>query len=303
MSFHVCAVCPRRSRQQEAVMPRAKSKQKQKPPAWWIERQRAVARMRDAQATRERDGLRKRYQSDLLQFWRRCADARCRRKRTCKGEPDGCLGRGLAAMSGPDREWLRGAIMATVKGARSLEELVRGTGEEIAAARCAKPMDVQGLAACLTQLLAEPAGASALPQGDEQADGEACVVVSKRKRPASPGTEADMVEWSPVIGSSVDPVRAAALPPPADAPLAFAKPKRLRFGGARSARAGPASPGPADAVPAGPPQPGPPPAIEPWQAWCDDEGRLHMPDPAAVRERFRMLTRDEIQQRMRAYGA
>jgi hypothetical protein len=302
MSFHVCAVMPRAARQQEAVMPRAKYKPKQKPAAWWIERQRAVVRMRDAQATRELEGQRLRYQSDLLQFWCRCADARCRRNRTCKGDPDGCLGRGLAAMSARDREWLRGAIMATVKGAGSLEELVRGTGEEIAAARSAKPMDIQVLADCLAQLLAEPAGASALPQCDE-AGGEAGVVVSERQSPASPGTEADMVEWSPMIGSSVDPVRGAPLPPPADAPLAFAKPKRLRFGGARSARAGPASPGPADAGPAGLPQPGPPPGIEPWQAWCDDEGRLHMPDPAAVNERFRMLTRDEIQQRMRAYGA
>jgi hypothetical protein len=266
------------------MMPRTK----QKSAAWWIERRRAVARTQDALRMREREGQRLRYQSDLLQFWRRCADARCRRKRTCKGDPDGCLGRGLAAMSGQDREWLRGAIVATVKGAGTMEELVRGTGEAIAAARCAKPMDIQELAAWLAQLLAEPAGASALPQGDEQADGEACVVVSKRKRPASPGTEADTVEWSPVIGSSVDPVRAAALPPPADA---------------ATARAGPASPGPADAVPAGPPPPGPPPGIEPWQAWCDDEGRLHMPDPTAVKERFRMLTWDEIQQRMRAYGA
>jgi hypothetical protein len=267
------------------MMPRPK----QKSAAWWIERRRAVARTQEALAMREREGLRKRYQSDLLQFWRRCPDAPCRRKRTCKGDPDGCLARGLAAMSGQDREWLRGAIMATVKGARTMEELVLGTGEAIAAARRAKPMDIQELATWLkTQLLAEPAGASALPQCDEQADGEACVVVSKRKSPASPGTEAGTIEWSPMTGSSVDPVRAAALPPPADAP---------------AARAGPASPGPADAVPAGSPQPGPPPGIEPWQAWCDDDGRLHMPDPAAVNERFRMLTWDEIQQRMRAYGA
>jgi hypothetical protein len=266
------------------MMPRTK----QKSAAWWIERRRAVARTQEALRMRERAGQRLRYQSDLLQFWRCCPDARCRRKRTCKGDPDGCLGRGLAAMSAQDREWLRGAIMATVKGAGSLEELVRGTGEEIAAARSAKPMDIQVLADCLAQLLAEPAGASALPQCDEQADGEAGVVGSERQSPASPGTEADMVEWSPMIGSSVDPVRGAPLPPPADAP---------------SARAGPASPGPAEAVATPPPQPGPPPGVEPWQAWCDDEGRLHMPDPAAVKERFRMLTWDEIQQRMRAYGA
>jgi hypothetical protein len=157
---------------------------KQKPVAWWIEKRRAVARVRDALAMREREGLRKRYQSDLLQFWRRCPDARCRRKRTCKGDPDGCLSRGLAAMSGQDRERLRGAIMATVKGARSMEELVRGMDEEIAAARCAKPMDIQALAAGLTRLLAEPAGSSP----SRQADGEAGGVVSERQSPASQGT-------------------------------------------------------------------------------------------------------------------
>jgi hypothetical protein len=163
-------------------MPRAKYKQK--PATWWIEKQRAVARMREALAMRERAGLRKRYQSDLLQFWRRCPDVRCRRKRACHGDPDGCLGRGLAAMSAQDREWLRGAITATVKGGRTMEELVRGMDEEIAAARCAKPMDVQELARCLTQLLAEPAGSSP----SRQADAEARVVVSERQSPASHGT-------------------------------------------------------------------------------------------------------------------
>ena len=98
-------------------------------------------------------------------------------------------------MSGQDKEWLRGAIMATVKGARSgaitMAELVRRTGQEIAAARCAKPMDTQQLATWLKPLsLVEPAGPSPSRQIDEQADGEARVVVSEHKSPASPGTAA-----------------------------------------------------------------------------------------------------------------
>lgn len=168
---------------------------KPKSAAWWSDRRRAIARMREALATRERAGLRKRYQCDLLQFWRHCRDAPCRRKHACIGDPDGCLAQGLAAMSGQDKEWLRGAIMATVKGARSgaitMAELVRRTGQEIAAARCAKPMDTQQLATWLKPLsLVEPAGPSPSRQIDEQADGEARVVVSEHKSPASPGTAA-----------------------------------------------------------------------------------------------------------------
>jgi hypothetical protein len=240
-------------------MPRAKYKPKQKPAAWWIERQRAVARKREALAMREREGLRKRYQSDLLQFWRRCPDTRCRRKRTCKGVPDGCLGRGLAAMSAPDREWLRGAIVATVKGARSMEELVRGTNEEIAAARSAKPMDVQELAARLGQLLADPAGPLPSRQDDEQADDEARVVVPEHKSPASPDTGRE------------EPALPAAGPPPSA--------EASRTGSLDQPRHQPQDQG---------------------YAYCDEEGRLIIPDRTEYNERLRRgLTWSEIVQRGR----
>jgi hypothetical protein len=99
--------------------------------------------------------------------------------------------------------------------------------------------------------------------------------------------ESQEIEWSPMTGSAEEPVRAAGLSSPSDS---------------RSTHANPASPPEADAEAAGPPPPTRPPGVEPWQAWCDDEGRLHMPDPAAVNERFRMLTSAEIHERMRAYG-
>ncbi|MBX9829794.1 MAG: hypothetical protein K2Z80_05445 [Xanthobacteraceae bacterium] len=152
----------------------------------------AVQRMQEALAAREHEELRKRYQCDLLQFWRGCRDAPCRRRRTCKGDPHRCLARGLAAMSEPDKEWLRGAIMATVRGPRTMQELVRWTNEEIAAARRSRPMkpaDALKLAARLkAQLLpiAEPAGLS--PSGE--ADAAASVLVPARESPASPATPA-----------------------------------------------------------------------------------------------------------------
>jgi hypothetical protein len=153
--------------------------------------------------------LRRRYQCDLLQFWRRCRDTACRRRRSCIGDASACFDRGFASMSEADKEWLRGAIMATVKGARTKGELIRRIDAEIAAARRAKPMDLQGLAAWLQSALAavaQEAGLAAAPAQDD---------------------ESELVEWEPMKGSSRDPIRMAALPSspaPADGPAAEPSP-------------------------------------------------------------------------------
>jgi hypothetical protein len=306
---------------------------------------------------------RKRFQCDLLEFWRRCRRTGCRQNHRCTGDPVDCFRRRYAAMPRDHEDFWRATLLSRTTGIGTAEKVLcavglampRGTRPETGSpasprgsglGRAGRPPPHHADAAATAVVPVQDSDASRLrgrspldvaearreaeilaklspasianlekslgalgmtlqretppeheglsPPRDAVAAAPAVVPADVARPEADPpglgmdaADEADTIEWSPMTGSSVDPVRAAALPPPADA---------------ATARAGPASPGPAGAVPAGPP-PGPPPGVEPWQAWCDDEGRLHMPDPAAVRERFRMLTWDEIQQRMRAYGA
>ncbi|MBX9828016.1 MAG: hypothetical protein K2Y27_23850 [Xanthobacteraceae bacterium] len=337
---------------------------------------------------------RKRFQCDVLGFWRQCRRTGCRQGHRCTGDPFDCFRRRYAAMPRDHEDFWRATLLSRTTGIGTAEKTLRAVGlamprriwaeagnpasprrpcsaeakplrlregesglgraggpphraDEAATAvvpvqesdasrlRGQSPPDVaearlrgrspiemedarrtrweaEILAKLSPESIADlekrlgalgmtlqreiPPEHEGLSPSREAVAAAPAVVPADIARPQADPPElgmdvadaADTIEWSPMTGSSVDPVRAAALPLPGDAP---------------SARAGPASPGPADAVPAGPPQSGPPPGIEPWQAWCDDEGRLHMPDPAAVNERFRMLTCDEIQQRLRAYGA
>ena len=227
-----------------------------------------------------------RYQCDLLQFWRRCRDTACRRKRSCIGDAYACFDCGFAAMSEADREWLRGAIMATLKGAgraKTRGELIRRIDAEIAAARRAKPMDRQELAARLRSMLAaagQEARLAAVPaqhgEPGRKAGTAARLIAPVAPRAGAkpdnnldrPGMtshqdESELVEWSPMIGSSVDPLRTAALP---------------------------SSPGEADESAA---EPSPRPAwrwtgpLNPPQATCDEQGRLIMPDRTEYNERIR----------------
>jgi hypothetical protein len=260
---------------------------------------------------------RKRFQCNLFEFWRQCGNT-CRKQRRCLGDPHDCFSRHHAAMPHDHAAWLHADILSRTTGTGTAEQALRAFGLSLPghirpddaglsppqqtddaapavdpardvddASRRARswagilsksPSEIvaeleKALGMSLTgKLQPEQAG----PPPSHQADAEARAVVSERTSPASPGT-----------GSAEEPVRAAGLPPPPDS---------------RSAHASPASPAQADAEAAGPPPPTRPPGVEPWQAWCDDEGRLHMPDPAAVNERFRMLTAGEIYERMRAYG-
>jgi hypothetical protein len=222
---------------------------------------------------------RRRYQCDLLQFWRHCRDTPCRRKQACIGDPSACFDRGFASMSGEDKEWLRGAIMATVKGASTKGELIRRIDQEITAARRAKPMNCQELAAQIISILGaagQETGPAAVPPVAPAQEREA---VRRSRRPhelrapvAAPdrelaitpdAVEPQEVEWTPATGSSRDAVRAAALP---------------------------SSPGQADE---GAAEPSPQPAwrwtgpLNPPQATCDEQGRLIMPDRTEYNERIR----------------
>lgn len=232
---------------------------------------------------RRRAELRRRYQCDLLQFWRRCRDTACRRKQSCIGDAHACFDCGFASMSGADKEWLRGAIMATVKGARTKGELMRRIDAEIAAARRAKPMDRQELAARLRSMLAaagQEARLAAVPtqhgEPGRKAGTAARLIAPVAPRAGAkpdnnldrPGMtshqdELELVEWSPMIGSSVDPIRTAALPSlPGEADESAAEP----------------SPRPAWRW-TGP--------LNPPQATCDEQGRLIMPDRTEYNERIR----------------
>jgi hypothetical protein len=189
---------------------------------------------------RRRAELGKRYQCDQLQFWRQCRRAACRKHRACIGDPYACFDRGLAAMSEADKEWLRGAIVATFKGAGTRAELVRRIGEEVAAARRAKPVDLQDMASWLRSALSAARQAAGLavgpsPQAGEQADEETRGVASEHNSPLSPDI------------SAAEPALPAADPSP---------PAARRWTG----------------------------PLNPPQAYCDEQGRLIMPDPADVAE-------------------
>jgi hypothetical protein len=238
---------------------------------------------------------RKRFQCDLLESWRQCGNERCLRRRGCTGDPHDCFNRHHAAMPRDHAAWLHADILLRTRGTGTAEQALRAFGLSL-------PGNIRpehkGLPPSHEADAAAPvvpaAGSEASPNDRRQAElpaklepeGIATLEMDLHELGMTLDVdESQEVEWSPMTGSSEDPVRMAGLPPPPDS---------------RSAHASPASPTEAEA--AGPPPPTRPPGVEPWQAWCDDEGRLHMPDPAAVNERFRMLTSAEIHERMRAYG-
>ncbi len=239
---------------------------------------------------------RKRFQCNLFEFWRQCGNT-CRKQRRCLGDPHDCFSRHHAAMPRDHAAWLHADILLRTKGTGTAEQALRAFGLSM-------PGNIRTEHKGLLPPRQADAAAPVVPAAESEdslsdhgqaellakaePEGIATRAMDLHEREMTPDVdESGQVEWSPMIGSSRDPVRAAGLPSPPDS---------------GSAPATPASPPEADAAAAGPPPPTRPPGVEPWQAWCDDEGRLHMPDPAAVNERFRMLTRAEIHERMRAYG-
>lgn len=256
---------------------------------------------------------RKRFQCDLLAFWQRCKRPGCRQHHRCVGNPRDCFSRHHAAMPGDYPYWPVVSFFSKTTGIKTIERELRAAG-----------VSLQGRLRVQHRSVPPPAVPPQQSEASRQARGQAEVVArvaprgiaslerdldklgttvarkidwksagaaqhSLHDRGTSPDVdEPDEVEWSPMIGSSVDPVRAARLPSQHHAGSAPATPAALAEADADTAR---------------PPAATRPPGVEPWQAWCDDEGRLHMPDPAAVNERFRMLTAAEIHERMRSYGS
>jgi hypothetical protein len=232
---------------------------------------------------------RKRFQCNLFEFWRQCGN-RCRKQRRCLGDPHDCFSRHHAAMPRDHAAWLHADILSRTRGTGTAEQALGAFGLSL-------PGNVR----------LDHAGLSP----SRQADGAAPAI--------DPARDDDKASrrarsWAGILSKSPSEIIAdletrlgmsltGKLQPERAGP-----PSRQADAEARavvSERTSPASPDTGSAkptLPADSPPPTRPPGVEPWQAWCDDDGRLHMPDPAAVKERFRMLTSAEIHERMRAYG-
>lgn len=329
---------------------------------------------------------RKRFQCDVLGFWRRCRLRKCQQRYRCLGDPHDCFARHHAAMPDDHRNSRVATLMSKAVGIGTVEQQLRAAGASVQGrlrrappprrAPPAAPKESEaslqarrraeilarvaprGIASLkkelkeagmtLQAIVPKPADRAAPPVGPDQerearwqALRETCeeshrymerldkvaprgvgslesdlnelglttavtydskpgmTILSRSDRrpvgvPLGSVDERGMipevdehgvVEWEPMKGSSIDPIRMAGrLPPPPDSD---------------STPATPASPTQADA--ADPPPPTRPPGVEPWQAWCDEQGRLHMPDPAVVDEHFRLPTAAEIYERMLSY--
>jgi hypothetical protein len=62
----------------------------------------------------EADG---RIRCNAMRFWRMCETPRCRRQRSCSGDPQACFERHWALFPDDLKEWIRGVIVAAHAGA------------------------------------------------------------------------------------------------------------------------------------------------------------------------------------------
>ncbi len=67
---------------------------------------------------------RKRFQCDLLEFWRRCGP-RCRQNRRCSGNPYACFRRNHAAMPQDHKHWRQAMVLAGATGTGTAEQVLR----------------------------------------------------------------------------------------------------------------------------------------------------------------------------------
>jgi hypothetical protein len=77
----------------------------------------------------EADG---RVRCNAMQFWRMCATPRCRRHRSCSGEPQACFERHWALFPEDLKEWVRGVIVASHAGATKEERVRAGEARRMA---------------------------------------------------------------------------------------------------------------------------------------------------------------------------
>jgi hypothetical protein len=76
-----------------------------------------------------------RAQCDMLEFWRRCKRARCRKHHCCAGDPYLCFGRKHAEMPRDHKDWRRVEALAKAMGTVTAEEALRAApkSEEVTA--------------------------------------------------------------------------------------------------------------------------------------------------------------------------
>ena len=84
---------------------------------------------------------------DLLSFWRRCTNVRCRRNHACTGEPTGCFKLRWAALPDDYKECWLGAIEARMNGARTVQALVRAARARFEKFKPHGGSDIAGLGA------------------------------------------------------------------------------------------------------------------------------------------------------------
>jgi hypothetical protein len=72
-----------------------------------------------------RDDDARRTHCNMLKFWRVCTKPICRRNHSCSGDMHACFRRHWALVPEDFKEWVRGAIMAKLKGAKNVDELAR----------------------------------------------------------------------------------------------------------------------------------------------------------------------------------
>jgi len=95
-------------------MPRQRMSAKRRPPA---------RKRRGAEQPPEHDDY-PRGRNTLFEFWRVCAEPRCRRAHACLGEPNPCFNRHWAMIPEQDKVWFRAAVKARIDG-HSLEQAGR----------------------------------------------------------------------------------------------------------------------------------------------------------------------------------
>jgi hypothetical protein len=71
-----------------------------------------------------RDQAHKRRMCNFMAFWHACTKPRCRRNRTCSGDPEDCFQLRWGCLAEADKEWVRGCILAA-QNTRSKEEIER----------------------------------------------------------------------------------------------------------------------------------------------------------------------------------
>jgi hypothetical protein len=247
----------------------------------------------------------KRAQCDQFGFWR-CR--KCWLRRKCTGDPYECFRRRYRTMPRDHADWPSLDRLLTTSGAGNAERKLR---------LCGLPTPAGIEPARTSPLPPRPAGAAAapvMPAGESEARRRAAReagILAKLSPDAIASLEQSLRGLGMTLEREVEPPPSGPSPPRMQPAQARPSPSRQADAEARvvvSEHTGPASPGTSSTAPALPAADLPLPAAWRWtgplnppQAYCDEQGRLIMPDPADVaeyNERLRRgITRGEIVRR------